>query len=75
MGDLKNNKRPGVDNSQLWKYAGMVMQFFVSIGAAVFIGFKMDKWMNTKPWWASLLPLLVIAGIIIKVYRDTTGKK
>lgn len=70
-----NNKRPKADNSLLWKYAGMAMQFFISIGVAVFIGMKLDKWMSVSvPVWAWLLPLLVIAGIIIKVFRDTTSK-
>ena len=68
-------KRPTADNSQLWKYAGMVMQFFVSIGISVFIGLKLDAWMDASvPVWAWLLPLLVIAGIILKVFRDTTKK-
>ncbi len=64
------------DNSQLWKYAGMVMQFFVSIGIAVFLGIKFDQWMDFKmPIAAWILPLLVIIAIIIKVFRDTAHKK
>ena len=63
------------DNSQLWKYAGMVMQFFVSIGIAVFLGLKIDQWLKFKmPVAAWILPLLVIIGIIIKVFRDTARK-
>lgn len=64
------------DNSQLWKYAGMVMQFFVSIGIAVFLGLQADKWLQTSiPVFAWVLPLLVIIGIIIQVMRDTSRKK
>jgi len=64
------------DNSQLWKYAGLVMQFFISIGIAVFVGIKLDGWMNTKiPLLAWILPLLVILGIIIKIIKDTSIKK
>jgi len=64
------------DNNQLWKYAGLVMQFFISIGIAVFVGIKLDGWMNTKiPLLAWILPLLVILGIIIKIIKDTSIKK
>ena len=73
MEEQKRTNRP--DNKLMWRYAGMVMQFFVSIGIAVFIGLKADGWMQTRmPVWAWLLPLLVITGIIIKVFRDT-GRK
>lgn len=75
MADSGNTKR-NTDNSQLWKYAGMAMQFFASIGVAVFFGLKIDHWMSTSmPVWAWLLPLLIIAGIIIKVLKDTAPKK
>ena len=64
------------DNSQLWKYAGLVMQFFISIGIAVFVGIKLDGWMNAKiPLLAWILPLLVILSIIIKIMKDTSIKK
>ena len=64
------------DNSQLWKYAGLVTQFFVAIGLAVFIGLYVDKWLNLKiPVAAWVLPLLAIIGIIVKIMRDTAQKK
>jgi hypothetical protein len=52
------------------------MQFFVSIGIAVFLGLQADKWMTTSiPVFAWVLPLVAIIGIIIQVIRDTTRKK
>ena len=74
MTDLGNKKR-NTDNDQLWKYGGMAMQFFATIGITVFFGLKLDHWIGTTPLLACLLPLLAITGILIKVYRETTGKK
>lgn len=71
-----NSKMERKNDNQMWKYAGMVMQFFVSIGIAVFVGLQADKWMSASiPVFSWILPLLVIIGIIIQVMRDTTRKK
>jgi hypothetical protein len=75
MTDIGNKKR-NTDNSQLWKYGGMAMQFFAAIGITVFLGLKLDHLIGKSiPVWAWLLPLLAITGIIIKVFRETAGKK
>jgi len=64
------------NNKILWKYAGMVMQFFVGIGIAVFIGLQIDKWINSKiPLAAWIFPLLVIIGMIYKIVKDTAPKQ
>ena len=57
------------------KYAGMGMQFLVSLGLAVFIGLKLDEKLHFSfPLLVWLFPLLVIIGIIVKTIKDT-GKK
>ena len=62
-------------NRQLLEYAGMGAQFLVSIGVGVFIGIKADEWMRISfPLMVWLLPLLIIAGLIIKIIKDTSGK-
>ena len=64
------------NDKQLWKYAGMVMQFFTAIGVALFLGWQADKWLKTSiPVFAWVLPLLAIIGIILQIMRDTSGKK
>lgn len=68
---MSNNK-----NTELWKYAGLSMQFFASIGIAVWIGIKIDQWLDlAKPLCAWVFPLLVIIGIIISIFRATGTKK
>jgi F0F1-type ATP synthase assembly protein I len=57
------------------QYAGLAMQFMVSIALGVFIGIKCDKWLNISfPLLVWLLPLLLIIGIIVKIIKDTSRK-
>jgi len=60
----------------LFRYAGLTMQLFVAIGIAVFTGYKIDGWLKWGiPLLVWLLPVIVITGIIIKIFRDTASKK
>jgi hypothetical protein len=63
-------------NRQLMRYAGMAAQFMVSIGLGIFLGLKLDKWLNISfhllVW---VLPLLLIIGIIVKIIIETSEKK
>jgi len=62
-------------NSELLKYAGMGMQFLLSIALGIFIGSKSDKWLNFSfPLLVWLLPLLIIIGLTIKIIKDTSKK-
>lgn len=57
------------------RYAGMAMQFLVSIGLGVFFGLKIDEWLHFSfPLLVWLLPLLMIVGILIKIIKDTDQK-
>jgi chromate transport protein ChrA len=58
------------------KYAGMATQFLVSIGLAVFIGFKADRWLHISfPVLVWTLPLLVIVVMTYKLIKETSSKK
>jgi hypothetical protein len=57
------------------RYAGLAMQFLVSIGIGIFIGLKVDEWLHFSfPLLVWLLPLLIIIGIIVKIIKDTSEK-
>jgi undecaprenyl pyrophosphate phosphatase UppP len=61
------------NNNILLRYAGMGAQILVSLGLAVFIGLKADKWLKTPfPVLVWVLPLLIIIGMIIKTIKDTS---
>lgn len=63
-------------NKQLLRYAGLTMQFLVSISLGVFIGFKADGWLNFSfPLFVWLLPLLIICGLLYQVIKDTSDKR
>jgi F0F1-type ATP synthase assembly protein I len=66
-------KKPSSNNSKrdLLRYAGLGTQMLVSIGIAVFIGLKTDKWLHTLPLFSCVLPLLVLVGIFYQLMRQT----
>ena len=63
-------------NRQLYRYAGMAMQFLVSIGLGVFMGLKIDQWTGMSfPLFVWLLPLLIISGMLYFFIKDTSSRK
>jgi hypothetical protein len=69
---LKTRKE---SNSELLQYAGMGVQFLVSIGIGIFIGLKLDKWLHfSVPLLVWILPLFIIIGLTIKIIKDTSKK-
>ncbi len=69
-------KRPSSSNYKrdMLRYAGLGTQMLVSIGIAVFIGLKTDKWLHTLPLFSCVLPLLVLAVTFYKLMRQTGNK-
>lgn len=64
------------NNSELLRYASLGTQLFVSLGLAVFLGLKADKWLKiSAPLLVLLLPLLVLAGILYKIVKETSKRK
>jgi len=64
------------NNSDLMRYAGMGGQIFVSLGIAVFAGYKVDKWIHVSfPLLVWLLPLVVLCLMMYKLIRETSKRK
>jgi len=60
----------------LLRYSGLAAQFIAAIALTLFIGFKVDEWLKISiPLFVWLLPLLMITGMIIKIYNETSKKK
>lgn len=54
------------------RYAGLATQIFVSLGFAVFIGYKIDKWMEVPiPLLVWVLPFAVLCLLIYKLIKET----
>jgi len=57
------------------RYAGLSSQVAASIGFAVFIGVKADKWLKVSfPILSWCLPLLVIVVLIIQLIKEGSRK-
>lgn len=57
----------------MFRYAGRGTQMLVSIGIAVFIGLRADKWLHTLPLFACVLLLLTLDDIFYKLMRQTAN--
>jgi hypothetical protein len=58
------------------RYAGLGAQLFVSLGIAVYAGYKADRWLHTPfPLLVWALPFAVLCGLIYKLVQDTSKKK
>ena len=72
----KQQQQKSTPTSDLMRYAGLGSQILVSLGLAVFAGYKIDKWLKIPlPLLVWLLPLVVLIGMIYKLIKDTSGKK
>lgn len=59
----------------LLQYFTFAWQLIAGLGLSVYLGIVVDKWLKTSmPLLVWILPLLVLAGMMIKVIRDTTKK-
>ena len=58
------------------RYAGWGTQLFVSLGLAVFIGMKIDKWASfSAPLLVWILPFFILVVMIYQLVKDTSKKK
>ncbi len=64
------------NNSDIMRYAGLASQLLVSLGIAVFIGYKGDEWLHIRiPLLVWLLPFVVLCALIYKLIKETSKKK
>ena len=70
------DKSRGKSNMQyLMQYTALGGQLLATIGIAVFLGIKADGYLKFQtPLLSWVLPLLVVAGMIIKVIKETNRK-
>lgn len=67
-----NKERP---TGSVFQYAGMASQWIIVLVATVYLGKWLDeKWAFKKAFLIWLLPLLSLAGLMIKLIRDTSKK-
>ena len=71
----KPKQKPGYTNDVM-RYAGMGAQIFVSLGIAVYTGYKADRWLKISiPVFVWLLPFLVLCFTIYKLIKETSKEK
>ncbi|MDP9230986.1 MAG: hypothetical protein M3O67_10015 [Bacteroidota bacterium] len=73
---MNPNRQSNKNYNDLWRYAGLTMQIFIALGLGVFIGLRIDKWLNfSVPVLVLILPLLMLSGLIYKLIKETSKRK
>ena len=73
---MYNKQQKPNNNRDLLRYAGLGTQIFVSLGIAVFAGYKADQWLGLSfPLLVWLLPFLVLGIMIMKLIKETSKRK
>lgn len=78
MNSRNNPKRPPKPSStnNVMRYAGLGAQLFVSLGLAVFAGYKIDRWLHLPlPLLVWILPFAVLCVFIYKLIKETSKAK
>ncbi len=57
------------------RYAGLATQLLVYLSLAVFGGLKADRWLHCFPLLTALLPLVVLAAVFYKLFKETGSNK
>lgn len=53
------------------KYTGLAMQFFVSFAIVIFIGKKIDTYLNNEKLYITMVLLLItFVGIMYRIMKD-----
>ena len=67
-----NKDRP---TGSVFQYAAIASQWIIVLVVTVYLGKWLDtKWAFQKAFLIWLLPLLLMAGLLIKLIRDTSKK-
>jgi len=61
--------------SDLLRYAGLASQLLVYLAIAVAAGMKIDRWAGIFPLLTILFPLLTLAALFYKLFKETGGSK
>lgn len=72
-----NNKKPYRSNrSYLMQYAGLASQLMAALALGVFLGYKLDHWLQFSfPVFIWVLPLVFLIAMFVKIIKDTDKKK
>ena len=76
MSIINKNKDKGPSSISAMRYLGLASQLFISIGVALWLGWKLDGFFSFhSPWLIWILPLVIVVSSLIKIIIDTNKKK
>jgi hypothetical protein len=74
-GEPEKDRKSG-HRRELLRYAGLSSEVLASVGLAVYLGIKADKWLKVSfPIFSMSLPLLVIIALIFRLVKESSRKR
>jgi len=72
---MNSNPKSSRDKAKadLLRYAGLASQLLVYIAIAVAAGIQIDRWAGIFPLLTILFPLLTLAALFYKLFKETGG--
>lgn len=72
---MNNKPRSSPDKSKrdLLRYAGLASQLLVYLAIAVAGGIQVDRWVGIFPVLTILFPLLTLAAVFYKLFKEIGG--
>jgi hypothetical protein len=74
---MNSNPRSSPDKLKrdLLRYAGLASQLLVYLAIAVGGGMQLDRWLGIFPALTILFPLLTLAGLFYKLFKETDSSR
>jgi len=69
------NKTPPTVWSGVGRYLSLSTNMVASVVLGLFIGYQLDKWLDTEPWLMFLMLLLGVATGLKMTYDEVIGRE
>ena len=74
-GGVTNSGQDGkTPRSSPWSYFGLGFEIAIPVLLGIYIGYRLDRWLETSPWW---LVVGALVGLVLSFYglfRRTLGQ-
>jgi F0F1-type ATP synthase assembly protein I len=71
----KHNNSNGRQSNLYAKWAGFGIEFCGVLAVFCYIGYKLDQWLNSSPWFLLVGFFLGFAGMLYLVIKETFPEK
>ena len=70
-----DNKSPDSQGASYARWVGFGMEFCGTLAVCCFLGYKLDQWLNSSPWFLLAGFFVGFAGMMYLVIKETFPEK